>query len=147
MPKLQKSRRPLGRNPVVAVRVPPPLREEIIARAKDAERTMSAEVEELLRAAIDARKRFPDSTVAWAVEAMTLAFLLAGDRYARENGIHEPWWDNLESRRNAVLAACVTLITNFVSTDPQQQALTVESLKGRIWTAIVNRPKGSGEAS
>jgi hypothetical protein len=137
------SRRPKGRNPVIAVRVPPPLHKEITADAKAARRTMSEEMEDLLRAALDHRKRFPNSTAAQATEAATLAFLLTGERYARDNTVAGPWYDDLESRRNAALAACATLITQFVSSDPQQQAMTVESLKGRIWTAIVNRPRRS----
>jgi hypothetical protein len=135
------SKRPLGRNPVIAVRVAPSLHQEIAAVAKAAQRTMSAEMDDLLREALTYRKRFPSSIEAQAVEAMTLAFLLGGANYARDNGIDGPWGSNLEARRNAALAACSALITQFVSSDPQQQALTVEALKGRIWVDIVNRPR------
>jgi hypothetical protein len=146
MAKSGVSRRPSGRSPVIAVRVSPPLHEEIKVSAAAAEHTMSEEMQLLLRSALENRKRFPSSAVAQAVEMATFAFLLTGDRYARDNGISEPWWDNLESRRNAVLAACGALITHFVSTSAEDQALTVEALKGRIWTHIVNRPRGEGGA-
>src|SRR5262249_45473016 len=113
--KIGKSRRPEGRNPVIAVRVSPPLHEEIAQDAKAAQRTMSEEMEDLLRAALEHRKRFPTSVAAQAIEAATLAFLLTGERYARDNNVAGPWYDDLESRRNAVLAACASLITQFVS--------------------------------
>jgi hypothetical protein len=132
----------LAARPVIAPgRVDAALHREIKAAAAASGRSMAEELAALARQAIEHRKRFPDSAAAQAIEMATMAFLLAGDRYARENGIPEPWWDNLESRRNAVLAACGTLITHFVSSNAEQQALTVESLKGRIWTDIVNRPK------
>jgi hypothetical protein len=140
MAKRKKMGRPTGRNPVIAVRVEPPLHEEIVANAKAAQRTMAAEIEGLLRSALENRKRFPSSIVAKAVEMATFAFLLTGERYAQDNRVNGPWWDDLESRRYAALAACVGLITNFVSTSAEDQALTVEALKGRIWTHIVNRP-------
>jgi hypothetical protein len=146
MAKSRKSRRPPGRNPVIAVRVAPPLHREIAEDAKASERTMSAEMEALLRQALDARKRFPTSADAHAMEAVTFSVLLSGERYARDNGVNGPWTDDLESRRQGALAGCLALI-NFVSSDAQQQAMTVESLKGRVWTNIVNRPPGQGEAS
>jgi hypothetical protein len=147
MGKLARGR-PLGRNPVIAVRVSPPMHMEIALAAKAEERTMAATVEDLLRAALDARKRFPSSTVAQAIESTTLAFLLGGANYARDHGINEPWEDNLEARRNAALAASSTLITHFVSSDAREQAMTVEALKGRVWTDIINQPRpGQGVAS
>src|SRR5262245_46257118 len=105
MAKLRKSGRPLGRNPVVAVRVPPPLRQEIIEGAKAAQRTMSAEVEALLRAALDFRKRFPNSVTAQAIEATTFAFLMRGETYARDyEKLTQPWPSDLASRREAAIA-------------------------------------------
>jgi hypothetical protein len=139
MAKGGKSRRPKGRNPVIAVRVTPPLHQEIAQDAKAAQRTMSEEMEDLLRAALDQRKRFPTSVAAQAVEMATLAFLLTGERYARDNKVDGPWHDDLESRRNAALAACATLITQFVSSDPRDQADTVDALRGRIWTHNITR--------
>ena len=77
----------------------------------------------------------------------TIGFLLAGARTAREKGIDQPWPTDLECRREAALSACTQLITMFVSSDPIQQAVTVESLKGRIWTSIINQPKRSEESA
>jgi hypothetical protein len=133
---------------VIAVRLEPPLHQDIVADAKASERTIAAEMEGLLRQALDYRRKFPTADAARAIEAATLGYLLAGERYARDHGINEPWTANLECRQAAVVAACVSLITNFVSSDPQQQALTVESIKGRVWTSIVNQPRsGQGETS
>ena len=140
MAKSGVSRRPKGRSPVIAVRVPPPLHEEIKASAAAAQHTMSEEMQQLLRSAIENRKRFPNSTVAEAIGEATLAFLLTGKRYAQDNGISERWWDDLESRRNATLAACSALITHFVSTSAEDQIQTLGALKGRILTHIVNQP-------
>jgi hypothetical protein len=140
MAKSGVSRRPKGRSPVIAVRVPPPLHEEIKTSAAAAEHTMSEEMQQLLRSALENRKRFPSSTVAQTVEMATFALLLTGERYAEINDVNKPWWEDLESRRSATVAACVALITNFVSTSADDQALTVEAIKGRIWTHIV-RPK------
>src|SRR5260221_14387724 len=115
MAKTQGSRRPPGRNPVIAVRVAPPLHEEITAAAKAAERTMSAEVEMLLRQALDARKRFPDSVVARTIEAAVLAYVVAGERYARDiAGLSDPqsWSTDFGSRREAAVAACQSLISS-----------------------------------
>jgi len=133
-----KSRRPEGRNPVIAVRVSPPLHQAITQDAKVAQRTMSEEMEDLLRAALDHRKRFPTSVAAKAIEMATLAFLLSGDRYARDHKVAGPWHDDLESRRNAAVEACATLITQFVSSNPKDQSLTVEVLKSRIWGRAIN---------
>jgi len=137
--KIGKSRRPPGRNPVIAVRVSPPLHKEITQDAKASQRTMSQEMEDLLRAALEHRKRFR-SGAARAIEAATLALLLGGERYAKDNNVVGHWDDDLESRRWAAIAACTTLITQFVSSHPRDQADTVEALKGRIWTTIANRP-------
>ena len=82
MAKSGVSRRPKGRSPVIAVRVPPPLHEEIKVSAAAAQHTMSEEMQQLLRSALENRKRFPSSTVAQAVEMATFAFLLTGERYA-----------------------------------------------------------------
>jgi hypothetical protein len=139
------TRRPLGRNPVIAVRVSPPLHQEIAADAKASERTMSEEMAALLRQALDHRKRFPSSTVAQAMESATLAFLLGGANYARDHGINTPWADNLEARRSAAVEASVALITLFVSTNVEEQILTENQIKNRIWLEIVNRPKRSEE--
>jgi hypothetical protein len=138
---VQQAKSQPARPVIAAWRTDAALHEELKAAAKSSGRPMSQELEALARQALDHRKRFPDSAVAQALEMATMAFLLAGDRCAREDGIAEPWWDNLECRRQATLAACGTLITHFVSSNTEQQALTVESLKGRIWTDIVNRPK------
>jgi hypothetical protein len=128
---------------VIAVRVSPPLHQEIAAVAKAAQSTMSAEMDRLLRAALEIRKRLPGSAAAQAIEMATLGFILAGNRRAKEKGITGAWENDLECRRAAILAACTPLITEFLSDDPQEQILTVESLKGRIWTAIANRPRRS----
>ena len=133
--------RPAGQTPVISGRIPAPLHEEIAVLAGASNRSMSAELAELAREALAHRKRFGDSTVAQAVELATISLMLAGERYARDNSITEPWPTNVECRRHAVLAACVALITNFVSSNAEQQILTVESLKGHIWTDIANRPK------
>jgi hypothetical protein len=138
---MAKSQAAAARPVIAAWRTDAALHEELKAAAKNSGRPMSQELEALARQALEYRKRSPDSAAAQALEMATMAFLLAGDRYARDNNIPQPWSDNLESRRNAVLAACVALITHFVSSNAEQQALTVESLKGRIWTDIVNRPK------
>lgn len=140
MKKPGVSRRPKGRSPVIAVRVPPPLHEEIKVSAAAAQHTMSEEMQQLLRTALDYRKRFPHSTVVQAIENATLTFLLTGDRYARDNKVTGPWWEDLESRRNAVLAACTALITQFVSTSAEDQIQTLGALRGRILTHIVNQP-------
>src|SRR5262249_16771894 len=145
MAKLQKSRRPLGRNPVVAVRVPPPLRQEIIEEAKAAERTMSAEVEALLRAALDFRKRFPDSVAAQAIEATTFPFLRGGETYARDIGKVHPWSGDLAARREAAVAGCQQLIS-FVSADPQQQKWALDSLLHRVAFVHFNFPPRGGDA-
>jgi len=148
MPKLAKSRRPPGRNPVIAVRVAPPLHREIAEDAKASQRTMSAEMEDLLRQALNARKRFPNSVAAQAIEALTFAFLLTGERYARDNRVNGPWVENVECRREATVVACLSLIENFLSTDAQTRASAVESLKNRVWYSIVNQPRpGQGGTS
>jgi hypothetical protein len=134
------SKRPLGRNPVIAVRVPPPLHQEIADNAKAAERTMSAEMEHLLRAALDARKRFPNSTVAQAMEAATFAFLIAGETFARDiRKWKEPkdWPADPGARRAAALAGCQALLA-FADADPVQQMWTVDVLKGRVALPIAN---------
>lgn len=139
MAKPKKRGRPTGRNPVIAVRVEPPLQAEIAADAKAAQRTMAAEIDGLIRQALSHRKRI--SLAAQAIEAATLTFLLSGERYALDNGVTGLWTNDFHSRRTAAVAACLSLITNFVSSDPQDQALAVEDLKGRVWTAIINRPR------
>jgi hypothetical protein len=63
------------------------------------------------------------------MEAATLAFLSGGERYGRDNEIDIPWTDDLESRRNAALAMCITIITQFVSSDAREQVLTVAALE------------------
>jgi hypothetical protein len=136
MKKLKTIGRPRGRNPVLAVRLAPPLHEEIVEDARRAQRTLAAEVESMLRQAFIHRKRFPTSAAAHAMEAVTFNFLMNGERYARDNGVKGPWTDDLESRRQAALAGCQALLA-FVTSDLQQQAMTVESLKGRVWTQIV----------
>jgi hypothetical protein len=135
------TRRPLGRNPVIAVRVPPPLHQEIAEDAKASERTMSEEMATLLRQALDHRKRFPTSAVAQAVESATLSFLIGGANYARDIAkLTKPWPTDLESRRAAALAACQSLLS-FVSADPSQQRLTVDVLMGRIAFQAANFPR------
>jgi hypothetical protein len=130
--------------PVIAAqRVDKPFHEALKAEAESSGRSMAEELTALARQAIEHRKRFGDSATAQAVEMATIGFLLAGDRRAREKGIDQPWPTDLECRREAVLSACTQLITMFVSSDPTEQALTVESLKGRVWSNIVNRPARS----
>jgi hypothetical protein len=94
---------------------------------------MAAEIDGLLRQALGHRKRLPtSSSAAQAIEAMTLAFVLTGDRYARDNKVTGDWWTDLESRRHAALAACSALIANFVSSDPEERGRTVAILKGYV---------------
>ena len=135
--------------PVIAAqRVDKPLHEALKTAAESSGRSMAEELTALARQALEHRKRFGDTTTAQAVEMATIGFLLAGARMAREKGIDQPWPTDLDCRREAVLSACTQLITMFLSSDPIQQALAVESLKGRVWTDIVNRPKrGEGSAS
>ena len=133
MAKSKKVGRPAGRNPVIAVRVEPPLQAEIAADAKASERTMAAEIDGLLRQALGHRKRLPPSSpAAQAIEAMTLAFVMTGDRYARDNKVTGDWWTDLESRRQAALAVCSVLIANFVSSDPEERGRTVAFLKSFV---------------
>lgn len=143
MAKLKKVGRPAGRNPVIAVRVEPPLQAEIAADAKAAERTMAAEIDGLLRIALSRRKSLPPSSAAaQAIDAATLAFSMTGERYARDNKVAGDWWTDLESRRHAAIAACLALITQFVSSDPDEQDTTAEAIRGRVWRRIVIGPEG-----
>jgi hypothetical protein len=139
MAKSKKSRRPAGRNPVIAVRVSPPLHEKIEIEAKTNQRTMSETMADLLQAAIEQRHRFPGRLAEQAIEAATLAFVQTGDLYAWDRRITQPWELSLECRRLAVLSACTTLITQFVSTDAKEQVRTVEALRGYI----ANRPRST----
>jgi hypothetical protein len=72
-----------------------------------------------------------------AIEMAALAFLFAGERVGREVGI-EDWTKDLRSRREAVLAACSSLITQFLSNDPLEQKQAVYSLLGRVWAEHIN---------
>jgi hypothetical protein len=137
MGKSQTAERPV----IAAGRVPKAVHEEIKQAAESSGRSMAEELADLAYRTIEHRRRFPASAVAQAIEAGTLAFLLAGERYARDNGVAGSWHEDLESRRSAALSLCWTMITQFVSSDPQQQAITVEALKGRVWTSIVNGPR------
>jgi hypothetical protein len=140
---MSKSRAAL--RPVIAAqRVDRPLYEAIKAEAASSGRSLAEELTALARGAIENRKRFGDTTTARAVEMATVGFLLAGERKAREKGLNQPWSTDLECRREAALVACTQLVTMFVSSDPNQQALTVESLKGRIWTDIVQQAQREG---
>lgn len=132
MGKSGVSRRPKGRNPVIAVRVTAPLHAEIRKDAKAAKQTMSEEMASLLRSALDHRKRFRSSAAAHAVELATIGFVMHGERMGQEKGI-EDWTSDVECRRQAALAACTQFLM-FVSIDPKEQKTTVDSLQGRVWT-------------
>src|SRR5262249_28385835 len=112
----------------------------------------------LLRQALGHRKRLPtSSSAAQAIEAMTLAFVLSGNRYASDNKVTGDWWPDLGSRRHAALAACSAPIANFVSSDPEEWGRTVAILKrylapsGRMTifqppiTLMPKHSKGGGE--
>jgi hypothetical protein len=58
--------------------------------------------------------------------------VLTGDRYARDNKVTGDWWTDLESRRHAAIAACSAVITNFVSSDPEERSFTVTALKSLV---------------
>src|SRR5262245_37779916 len=124
--------------PVIAGRVPAQLHLEIKAAAQASGRSMSDELAALARQALEHRKRFPNSAAAHAIEMVTLAFLMTGERRAKEKGLNVPFMDDLECRRAAILAACVPLITTVLSDDPGEQALAVNSLMGRVWTSMVH---------
>jgi hypothetical protein len=135
--------------PVIAAqRVDKPLHDAIKAAAETSGRTLAEELAALARQALDHRSRFESSATASAIEMATIGFLLAGERCAQDHGVTQPWPTDLGCRREAALAACAVLVTHFVSADAGEQALTVEALKGRIWTDIANRPKrGEGKTS
>ena len=140
MVKSKKVGRPSGRNPVIAVRLAPPLHREIVEDAKASERTLSAEMEHLLRAALDTRKRFP-SAFTRAMEAVTFAAFIAGDAYARDISKSADWQADPEARRAAAVAGCKALLM-FASADPQQQLLTCSVLRGEVAFPLANpRPR------
>src|SRR5262245_20574212 len=118
------------RTPVIAGRVPAQLHQEIKAAAAESGRSMSDELAALARQAIDHRKRFPNSAAAHAIELATIAFLLAGERAAKEKGLTGPFMDDVDCRRAAVTAASASLITVAFSEDPKKQAVVVNSLHG-----------------
>ena len=141
-----QSIRPPGRMPVISGRVHESLHRKIQEAAKASGRTMSEELAALATEALRYRDLFGGPTVRRPVEALSLAFVNAGGRAARE-GIQD-WTTDLDCRRDAVLSVCGMLITEFLSRDPEDQVLVVESLKGRVWTAIVNklnRKEGEGQ--
>ena len=121
--------------PVIAPgRIPQPVYAAIKQEAARSGRSLAEELAQLAHSAIEVRKRFPDSTAAISWEMTTLAFVIGGGRKAQERGIDEPWSTDLECRREAVLSACATLITQFFSGDPDQQADFILALKGRLWS-------------
>lgn len=130
----------LAKRPVIAPgRVDAALHQEVKSAAEASGRSMAEELTELARGAIAQRRRFPNPSTAQAFEMFTLGFLIGGERAARGRELSD-WSADLECRREAALNACATLITQFVSNDPAEQAITVEALKGRIWRHIVTRP-------
>jgi hypothetical protein len=132
-----RSIRPPGRNPVISGRVPPSLHQQIQAAAQASGRSMSEE----MAARIEwANRLLGSGDSGRAIEMAALAFLFAGERTGREEGVTD-WTKDLRARRQAVLAACVSLMTQFLTDDPDEQYLTLESLKGRLWTRYVNQPK------
>jgi hypothetical protein len=141
-----QSIRPPGRMPVISGRVHESLHRKIQEAAKASGRTMSEELAALATEAFQYRDRFGDPAVRLIVERLAIAFINAGGRAARE-GIQD-WTTDLDCRRDAVLSVCGMLITEFLSRNPEDQVLVVESLKGRVWTAIVNklnRKEGEGQ--
>jgi hypothetical protein len=111
----------------------------VAAAAAVSGRSMSEELAELARQAIEHRKRFADAPTARAFEMATLSFIAGGERKAQESGINQPWASDVECRLEAAVSAAATLFTQFISSEPQVQARAVEALKGRIWFDIVNR--------
>lgn len=129
----------------VPLRVPASAFQEIKRAARASGRSVAEELAALAEQAIEARKRFPSSAVAQAVEVLTLSLLLAGEAYARDVGAPSgPWQDDLECRRAAALAACESLLA-FVSADPDQQRMTLDVLMGRVASKAVNFPRPGQE--
>jgi hypothetical protein len=134
--------------PVIYGRVPQVVHQEIKSAAKRSGRGIAEELAALAHEALERRRQFPDAATARANEMVTLGFLLAGQRTAEQKGLSGPWGADLECRRAAALSACTLLLTQFLSDDPKEQALAVESLKGRVMTQIVNRrQRGEGGQS
>jgi hypothetical protein len=129
--------------PVISGRVHESLHRKIQEAAKTSGRTMSEELAALATEAFQYRDRFGDPAVRQIVETLALAFINAGSRAAKE-GIQD-WTTDLDCRRDAVLAVCGMLITEFLSRNPDDQVLIVESLKGRVWTSLINKMNRSKE--
>jgi hypothetical protein len=121
----------------------------IKAAAAASGRSMSEELAALAHQAIEHRKRFPDASTARAFEMMTLAFIAGGERKAYEKGLTgqplaagQPWTSDLECRREAVVAACAELITQYESSDPREQEVAALLVKNRLWP-ITREQKGA----
>ncbi len=135
---MAKSQTAAARPVIAPGRVDAALHQEVKAAAEASGRSMAEELAELARQTVAHRKRFPDSAMAQIFEMATIGFLVAGERYAKHNGLKEPWQNHLNARREAAVNLCAMIITQFVSSDPTQQAQTVEALRGRVWQEIVN---------
>jgi hypothetical protein len=136
-----RSIKPPGRSPVISGRVPQSLHERIQEAARVTGRSMSEEL--AARAEFAFRLSDASGDAGSALEAAALAFLFAGERAGREKETSD-WTKDLSARRQAVLAACSSLITQFLSNDPDEQYLCFESLKGRLWTRNTNAAMREG---
>jgi hypothetical protein len=132
-----RSIRPPGRNPVISGRVPASLHQRIQEAARASGRSMS---EEMAARTEWALRLVGSGDSSRAIEMAAMALLIAGERAGREAGV-EDWTKDLRARREAVLQACASLITQFLSNDPAEQQQAVYSLLGRVYSYNMNRER------
>jgi hypothetical protein len=132
--KPARSIRPRGRNPVISGRVSGSLYQRIQEAAQASGRSMS---EELAARTEWALRLVGSGDSGRAIELAALAFLFAGERKGQERGVPD-WTKDLAARRDAVLAACVSLITQFLSDDAEEQHTCVQLIQNRIYSRILS---------
>ncbi len=130
--------RPAGRKPVMALRVDQTLYDRLQAAADASGRTLA---EETVRRLFRTLSEEFGTEMRRVGEMMTSTFWFAGQQAATQSGQINPtprdWLQNQYCYRTALVQVATNLIEGMPEATPDEKALVIEDIKGRIATGLI----------
>jgi hypothetical protein len=139
-PAKKKVGRPEGRKPLLNLRVDQSLHDRLTAAAAKAGRTISEEtVARIARTFAD--EEYYDTDARRIGAMMLSAFWFAGHQTAAGDGHKDwttkEWMQDQACYRAGLLKVAVALIDGMPIATPEEKALTIEAIRGRVATGLV----------
>jgi hypothetical protein len=129
----------------VKTRLREPLRAKLERAARDHGVSMNAEIVGRLERSFARDEEFGGLQGRERAHMALSAFNTAGAQWARDRGVSDAWENDPECYLTAALAAAETLMISAPEgLDLPTLSLHVGSLKSRLMTRIINRPKRKG---